>query len=98
MELRRGLAGLLVEAGRFQEAEKEAQAILASEPKDPAANRALALALVSQYVNGSLAGQPTEKLGLLDRVQKARELNPHDVDLAVLLATIYRQYPEIVVS
>ncbi|HZL88451.1 MAG TPA: tetratricopeptide repeat protein, partial [Pirellulaceae bacterium] len=96
LELRRDLARLLVEAGRIQEAEKEAQAVLLSEPLDPAAHRVLALALASQVLDGSLAGQAQEKIGLLGKVREARRLNPQDVDLAILLATLYRTFPEVV--
>ena len=107
-ELRRSLGGLLLENGRFVEAEKEARTLLAQNPNDPAAARILAMALLGQLADGSLAGAKTEKIGyapqgqpprgLVQTVEWARDLNPAEIPLAVSLATLLRDYPAVVAA
>lgn len=107
-ELRRSLGGLLLENGRFVEAEKEARTLLGQSPSDPAAARILAMALLGQLADGSLAGAKTEKIGyapqgqpprgLVQTVEWARTLNPADIPLAVSLAALFRDHPAVVAA
>lgn len=94
--LRSGLAALLVESGRYLEAEKEATKVVDDVPGDPTAQRALALALFAQWRDGSLAAARLQDLHILSAVEKARHLCPYDIALAELAATIYREHPELV--
>jgi tetratricopeptide (TPR) repeat protein len=103
-QLRSGLADLLIETGRYKEAESEAHRLL-KKGEDPQAMRVLAIALASQLADGSLATAKTEELGmhskenstigngLVKTVDRARQLNPGDTRLAITAATIYREYP-----
>jgi tetratricopeptide (TPR) repeat protein len=94
--LRARLAALLLETGRFYEAERAARQLVAADPHDPFANRALALALFAQWQNGSLAAVNPRDLKILTTMEKACRLNPTDVLLAESAATIYRNHPKLV--
>ena len=94
--LRERLAELLLETGRLLEAENEAKKLLESERNSRVANRLLALSLFRQYVNGDLAKADLKTLGLVTVVEKANLLNPQDVSLAVVQATLYREHPRVV--
>jgi len=97
--LRTRLAELLLDTGRFMAAEQEAQrALAASGVDDPQALRVLALALASQLADGSLAGKKTKDLNVVTTVERARRVNPADVRLAQVLATLYREYPQTVLD
>jgi predicted Zn-dependent protease len=107
-DLRRSLGQLLLANGRFVEAEKEARTLLAQHANDPAAARLLALALLGQLADGSLAGAKTEKIGfappgqpprgLVQTVEWARDVNPADLQLAVSLAVLLRDNPAVVTA
>jgi tetratricopeptide (TPR) repeat protein len=120
LEIRASLGDLLLEAGRYTEAEAESRKLLAeligTEPSDtaaaaasskpatpediakyePRARRVLALALAGQLADGSLAAAKLEELKILSEVIEARKLNPADVRIAGALATLYREYANVV--
>jgi tetratricopeptide (TPR) repeat protein len=96
VRLRERLAELLIETGRQIEAEQEARRVLAAEPANARAQRALALALWKQVADGSLAGKRTGQVGVVRAVLKARDQNPADVDLAIVAGTLYREYAAVV--
>lgn len=107
-QLRQSLGELLLQNGRFVEAEKESRTLLSQEASDRHAARILAMALLGQLADGSLAGAKTETLGfappgqpprgLVQTVEWARALNPSDIPLAVSLASLYRDYPAVVAA
>jgi tetratricopeptide (TPR) repeat protein len=104
--LRARLAGLLLDTFRFKEAENEAKRLLEGR-EDPQAMRFLAIALMSQLADGSLAAMKTEEVGqwswdkqtgvgLVKTIETAQRLNPTDSKLAMLLAALYREYPLVI--
>ena len=103
-ELRASLAELLLELQQFAEAETQARLLIQptgdskADPSDPRAWRALALSLAYQLFDGSLASANFQELKILSTCEKARHLNPADADIAVALATIYRQWVDVVVA
>jgi tetratricopeptide (TPR) repeat protein len=97
-ELRSGLAALLLELGRFAEAENVARNLVSTRPDDPEACRVLALALARQRADGSLAKADLKALGILRAIEKARQLNPADVKVAAALASAYREWPDVVAA
>lgn len=93
--LRLRLAELLLESGRFKEAEREAQFLVTAGGDDQApAARVLALALWGQLGDGSLAGIRAEDL--VEGIRTARRLNPANVELAVVEAQLYRKHARLV--
>ncbi|MCU0880513.1 MAG: tetratricopeptide repeat protein, partial [Pirellulaceae bacterium] len=125
LEIRASLGDLLLEAGRYTEAEAESRKLLADlfglEPADaadvpsearpqpatpeevakyePRARRVLALALAGQLADGSFAAATAAKLKeikILSEVIEARKLNPADIRIAGALATLYREYENVV--
>ena len=96
LRLRERLAELLVETGRHLESEQEARKVLASEPGNSRAQRALALSLWKQVADGSLTGKRTGQAKVMQTVLQASDRNPADVDLAVVAATLYREHPQVV--
>lgn len=91
-EVRPSLMEFLAELGRFLEAEQEARRLLKSDPGNPRANRALAIAIYGQLKDGSLAGLKPKDLGLVQIVDKARQLNPADVQLTAIMSDVYRNH------
>jgi tetratricopeptide (TPR) repeat protein len=92
--LRRRLAELLIELRRFVQAEEEARELLKTDPNDAQVARLLALALFGQSRSGSLSGgQDLAAVG--EAVEQANKLNPGDMEIAFLLAEIYRNRPEL---
>jgi tetratricopeptide (TPR) repeat protein len=98
VRLRAGLARLLVEAGRLVEAEREARRVLEDVPEQPEAMRNLALALLAQWENGSLAAAKLDELRLISTAEKARQLNPADAVLAEVTASFYRDHASVVAA
>ncbi|HUE74567.1 MAG TPA: hypothetical protein VMP01_27110 [Pirellulaceae bacterium] len=96
-ELRVGLADLLLETGRLLEAENEAANILEQTPDEPRASRVFALARYFQWVGGELASQRPAELKLLATVEDALAKNAGDIPLSEIAATLYRDYPDVVV-
>ncbi len=90
--LRRRLAELLIERGRFAEAEGEAREILKHNVNNAQGNRLLAKALYGESAGGSRgSGKDLSTVG--QAVMRASELNPGDVEIAAILANIYRNQP-----
>ncbi len=96
-DLRVGLAELLLETGRLLEAENEAGSILAQTPDQPRASRVFALARYFQWVGGALASKRPAELRLLMSVEEALQKNPGDIPLSEIAATLYRDFPDVVV-
>lgn len=94
--LRLGLLELLLEVGRFPEAERESKKVLEREPENPLALRALALSLYSQLANGSIADTATKDQQIVKTMEVAQKLNPSDALLATVISTVFRQYPLVV--
>lgn len=97
--LRQKLASLLVDLGRFAEAEGEARKLIAHDPASPEANKSLALALIGRVANGSFttASQAElKKLALLATFDRARKMQPKDIELATLQAVFLRRFPDLV--
>ncbi len=80
------LAELLLELGRFAEAQSESRAVLDSTPEDPQALRTLALG--SYYA--ARTGKGTRWSNASEALKKAIKLNPDDIQLATCLADVYR--------
>ncbi len=93
-ELHRRLAELLIELRRFAPAEEEAREVLKRDPNDPQGWRLMALSLFGQSQTGELSRgrSPTLTGETLDRAMK---LNPGDVEVAVALAGVYRNRPQL---
>lgn len=89
-DLRRRLAELLIQIGRFASAESEAEKLLETNGKDPRARRLLAWALYGQFQSGALAGRPKGGVSVSKAFERALTLSPKDVQLAATLARIYR--------
>ena len=97
--LRQKLAGLLLRAQRFVDAETESRKILAHDPKSLEAIKSLAVALFGRVETGSFSSATQaelKKLGLLDTIDKARQQQPKDVELAVIQASFLRRHAELV--
>jgi tetratricopeptide (TPR) repeat protein len=95
-EVRCRLAELLLESNRLLEAEEEANKILQNQPRSRLANRVKALARFTQFQSGALPESINRGENLLLVVERARKLNPKDVTLTEIAATIYRSHPELV--
>jgi len=91
--LRLRLAQLLLETGRFVEAEAEARKILEAEGQQPEAQRILALTLWGQFQTGTLAGELRTEGAVGAAFQQAREAHPRDLELATLWARVLRDEP-----
>lgn len=102
LEVRGGLADLLLDLNRLVEAEKEARELLKANENDPRGTRVLALALAGQWSDGSLArvvkSDDLKKLGILAALDKARETNPSDPQVALVQATLLRESAEVVAA
>jgi tetratricopeptide (TPR) repeat protein len=94
--LRRGLAELLLELRRFTAAEEESRELLKQDQNDPQGSRLLALALYGQSRTGAMAKRGDVVVG--EAFQRARELNPGDVEIATTLAGIYRNEPQLLTN
>jgi tetratricopeptide (TPR) repeat protein len=94
--LRVTLTELLLEVGRYFEAQNQAQQLATLNSNSPVASRLIALATFRQFQQGAHASVDFKKLGLLKMVEKGNVLNPKDVSLAIALATLYREYPQLV--
>lgn len=90
LALRKDLAGLLLTAERFSEAEAEASQILVAEPDNAAALRVRAIALLRQYQGGSLDYRVARSLPIIAWLDEARRANPADIELAELTAASLR--------
>ena len=93
-ELRRRLAELLLELRRFGPAEEEARELLKRDPNDPQGWRLVALSLDGQARAGGLAQRRSPTL-VGEAFERARKLNPGDVEVAATLAGIYRERPQL---
>jgi tetratricopeptide (TPR) repeat protein len=96
LELRCGLADLLVETGQAPEAQRQAQMVLERHKDNAQATRTLVLALSQQLADGSFANQSYDELKIIQTAEQARRLNPDDLRLAMLLASLLRDYPAVV--
>ena len=100
--LRERLAELLLELGRFKEAEREAKVLVdgagKGQPVPAIPARVLALALWGQLGEGSLAGIAATEFDIDEKVQLARQLNPADVELAVVEAQLYRKHSALLIA
>ena len=96
-ELRSGLAELLLETGRLLEAENEAKNLLERLPDDAKAGRTFALARYFQWRGGSLSSKRPAELRILSSIEQALEKNAGDIALSEIAATLYRDFPDVVV-
>ena len=109
-DLRQRLAELLIELGQsakrsqyFVMAEEEAQELRKRHPDDVQGCRSLALALYGQAGGASLNGQSgggalsggRDSSLVGEAVAHAWKVNPGDVEVAVILANIYRHQPQL---
>jgi len=94
-DLRRRLAELLLEMRRSTEAESEARKLLAVNDSDPQGQRLLALSLYQQFRSGTLAARHRDSSVVGKAFQDALELNPGDIELAVIMARIYREEEQL---
>ncbi|HUE70462.1 MAG TPA: tetratricopeptide repeat protein [Pirellulaceae bacterium] len=95
-DVRLRLCELLLESGRFIEADRESRVLLAKGGKTEApAARVHAMALWAQWKDGSLASFDLQKLKIVQRIAEARLLNPTDVDLAIIEAEMYRKHSRL---
>jgi tetratricopeptide (TPR) repeat protein len=95
-EVRVALASHLLLAGRYLEAEREAQVILNETAEDPTAVRVLALAYFAQWRNGAIDASRLNELHILRHMEAASGLNPKDVVLTQALAALYLEHPKVV--
>ena len=93
--LQGGLMELLLQTGQFSDLETEANTCLKENAKDPQANRYLALSLYGQFQRGGLGGMRADAPPVAKAFQDALDLNPTDVQLAAILARIYRDHDEL---
>jgi len=94
-KLRRLLGERLLELKRFAAVEAEAKKLLAIDEKDPVGLRLLALARYQQFRLGSVGPVAEDGTPIAEQVKAARARNPADVGLALLMAGIYREHPEL---
>ena len=94
-ELRRGLAELLLELGRFPEARREAQRLIDHQAEDAEAHRVRALALFYQFQASPAALRREEGVSVGAALEQAYAGNPADIELATILAATLRQHPEL---
>jgi tetratricopeptide (TPR) repeat protein len=82
----------------FALAKTQAEFLLDSVKDDPDGSRILALSLLGLYQQGAIArDQLAEKeIRILTKLRTAQERNETDDQVVGALATVYRQYPEIV--
>jgi tetratricopeptide (TPR) repeat protein len=93
-ELRRHLGELLLQLRRFASTEEEARELLKLDKNDAQGCRLLALALYGEVRTGAKPrGKNAVPLG--DVFEQARRLNPTDIEIAVVLAAIYRDDPQL---
>lgn len=88
--LRRRLAELLMDIGRFAAAEAEAMKVLAVDGKDFQGRRLLALASYAQVQSGTAVDRPKGSRPLNQAFEAAVQANPGDIQLSTILARIYR--------
>jgi tetratricopeptide (TPR) repeat protein len=91
-ELRRRLAELLLEMGRFSSAMEEAGEL---DSTDPQGRRLLALARFAWFLSGDPAATRAGGTPMGEDLEVAMELNPGDPRLATALAEVYRQHLEL---
>jgi tetratricopeptide (TPR) repeat protein len=96
-DLRRSLAEALLELRRFAPAEEESRELLKQDPNDPQGWRLLAMAIYGQSRTSTMA-KAGDVATVGETFQRARELNPGDVQLAIILAGIYRMEPQLLAS
>ncbi len=94
-QLRGRLCELLLELQRYRTAESEALQQLKKNPQDAPALRCLALALCGQIRAGKLTGLSSEGRSVGQSLADAVAANPEDTELAVRLAEIYRDFPDL---
>jgi tetratricopeptide (TPR) repeat protein len=98
-DLRRRLAELLLELGRFASAEEEANRLLAANAHDPQGSRVLALAQYGQFRTGVLkVSDPEIAKKVSDELERALALDPSSLPLAQTLARVYRTEPQLLSS
>jgi cellulose synthase operon protein C len=93
--LRRRLVELLLQSEQFASAAKEADALLKGDEENAEGNRLKALALYGQANAVGIASGPKASPDVGDALEKARRLNPADVQLAWTLAEVYRDVPQL---
>jgi len=93
--LRRRLAELLLEAGRFALAVEEAQELLKQDERDPQGRRLLALARFAWFLSGDPAATREGGTPIGEDLEQALELNPGDPRLATALADVHREHREL---
>lgn len=87
--LRRRLAELELAMRNFAAAREQAERVLAQTPEDATAARVKAMAMYGQY---QLETLPTDEVSrVVPAVRQALDANPRDLELATLLANIYRR-------
>lgn len=89
--LRRRVGELLLEQGRFAEAEAEAGKLLAADPQGAEPQRLLALALYGQARTGALAAKRHTGIAVGEAFEQALRANPHDIELTATFARLYRE-------
>lgn len=102
-DLRCRLAELLLEVARYPSAEAEADKLLEANDKDPEAWRLLALALDGQLRSGALAARPgagdrEDAVSVIGALDRAIQLNPTEIQLALALARICRDEDQICID
>jgi exosortase len=90
--LRHSLMELLLQLGQFSDLETEAKTCLGENENDPQAKRHLALARYGQFRSGARPGMRADAPSVAQAFKDALELNPQDVQLAAILARIYRDH------
>ncbi len=90
VELRQRLAELLLESGRFVEAEQESKKLLAEIPDDPNAHRIFALARYLRLRTLKIADRAQQDDPPLVLLEYALTLDTADLELAACLAELYR--------
>ncbi len=93
--LRRRVSELLLESGRFTEAEREARQLIAARAGDAASRRVIALALYGQALLGQRGKDPKTGSPVGEALALAVSVNPHDVQLAATWAAVLREQPDL---
>jgi len=88
--LREQLATLLLQNGRFIEAEAEAAKLLAESAMNAAALRIQALAIFHQHESGGSVCEIPGRKSVIASLAQAHQLNPGDIALTESLAAAYR--------